>query len=420
VDQVIEEFKQQHFNIEVQRRANRKGFKAGALQAALENTEEKYIAIFDADFIPSEDFLLQTIPYFSEKENLGIVQSRWTHLNQDFSLLTQAIAHAIDVHFLVDQSGRFAGGFFQNFNGSGGVLRKEAVIEAGGWKADTLAEDLDLSYRMQMLGYRILYLRDLRCPGEIPPTVPSFKQQQGRWACGSLRNARLILPNLLKDRKYGFSKRFQAFIHLTGYLIHPLMVLSFLLSCFAVLLGVNYANTNTFPISTLFSGSNALVTSKETMVILIQNLIWVLLTPFIIVCTFGPWVSLISTLRFQNQAINKNFGSIVILILLGFGISLSNSREAVKGMFTNHPLEFTRTPKYADLHLKQEWRSKNYQVPFDPIWIAEFVFAILGFWSIGRAIQQQDYAVLVILILFTISYSFVFIFSILQSRNIKA
>src|SRR5512136_2187819 len=182
IDEVLEEYKKKNYRMGVLRRPNRVGFKAGALQAALDNTQEEFIAIFDADFIPPADFLLQTMPYFSQNESVAIVQSRWSSVNKDYNLLTQAISHAIDVHFLIEQPGRFAAGIFQNFNGSGGVLRKKAILEAGGWLADTLAEDLDLSYRMQTLGYRILYLRDLVCPGEIPPTIPNIKQQQSRWA----------------------------------------------------------------------------------------------------------------------------------------------------------------------------------------------------------------------------------------------
>jgi cellulose synthase/poly-beta-1,6-N-acetylglucosamine synthase-like glycosyltransferase len=159
VDQVVKDYQEKNFQIELLRRGGRAGFKAGALQAALNRTKEEFITIFDADFVPPADFLLRSLPYFERDESLGIVQSRWTYLNKDYSLVTRAISHAIDVHFLVEQPGRYAAGVFQNFNGSGGVLRKKAIMEAGGWQADTLAEDLDLSYRIQMLGYRILYLR---------------------------------------------------------------------------------------------------------------------------------------------------------------------------------------------------------------------------------------------------------------------
>ena len=201
IDNVVDEYVRANFHIRVIRRGNRQGFKAGALQSALEKTPEDFIAIFDADFAPPEDFLVRTLPHFAQDELLGIVQSCWAHLNRDFNFLTRGTAILMDMHFIIEQSGRYAAGLFQNFNGSGGVLRKNSILKAGGWQADTLAEDLDLSYRMQLLGYRVLYLKDLRTPGEIPPTLPNHKQQQSRWACGSLRTARKILPMILPNRE---------------------------------------------------------------------------------------------------------------------------------------------------------------------------------------------------------------------------
>jgi cellulose synthase/poly-beta-1,6-N-acetylglucosamine synthase-like glycosyltransferase len=417
VDKVVAEYKDKHFNIEVQRRENRSGFKAGALETALARTKEDFIAIFDADFIPPPDFLLRTIPYFAQDDQLGIVQSRWTHLNRDFNVLTQAIGHAIDVHFLVEQPGRYAAGCFQNFNGSGGVLRRKAILEAGGWSADTLAEDLDLSYRMQLRGYGILYLRDLECPGEIPPTLPSFKVQQGRWACGSLRNARKILPELLKDRSIEPKRRLQAFIHLTGYIIHPLMVISFLLSCLDVLLGVS------IPQSNQGHGVNPVAGHALSAGIFnlhaLQNLTWIILFPLLILCTLAPWVSMLSTLKIQNFSLARNLASLLVLVLLSLGISLSNLREAVKALFSNRTWEFARTPKYADLENLQDWKKKKYQVPVDVIWIFELLFIVLGFWAIGAAIRQSNYLMLLILVPFTASYGFVMVLSILQSRKAR-
>jgi cellulose synthase/poly-beta-1,6-N-acetylglucosamine synthase-like glycosyltransferase len=174
VDQVVEDYIKQHLQIAVLRRGCRQGFKAGALQAALDKTEEEFIAIFDADFIPPPDFLLRTLPYFIHDEGLGVIQTRWAHVNRDYNILTRAIAIGIDVHFLIEQAGRYASGCLQNFNGSGGILRKTALIEAGGWQADTLAEDLDASYRIQFQGYHVLYLKDVLSPGEVPSTVPSY------------------------------------------------------------------------------------------------------------------------------------------------------------------------------------------------------------------------------------------------------
>jgi cellulose synthase/poly-beta-1,6-N-acetylglucosamine synthase-like glycosyltransferase len=417
VDKVVEEYKKQHIQIEVMRRGCRDGFKAGALQSALNRTDEEFIAIFDADFVPPADFLLRTIPYFDQNENLGIVQSRWTHLNRNYNLLTQALSHAIDVHFLVEQPGRYTAGIFQNFNGSGGVLRKKAILEAGGWQADTLAEDLDLSYRMQALGYRIIYLRDLFCPGEIPPTIPNVKQQQGRWACGALRTARKILPGLLQNQKIGFRQRIQAFIHLTGYMIQPLMVIAFVLSLIAAFWGVNIFRAP--QLNTVMSAYATFFATQAAMLIFLQNLVWFSFAVLIALCTLAPWISLISILKVQNLSLAQNLASLLVLLLVSIGISLGTTRGVGRGLFTNRDWDWTRTPKYADLQNKKDWRQSNYQVPLDFLWMLELMFVLLGLWAIGTAIRHSDFNVLIILIPFTLSYGFVLVLSILQSRRGK-
>lgn len=417
IDKIVEEYKQRHLNIQVLRRENRKGFKAGALQAGLQQTKEEYIAIFDADFIPAPDFLLRTLPYFMQDETLGIVQSRWTHLNRDYNTLTKAIAIGIDVHFLIEQTGRFAAGVFQNFNGSAGVLRKSAILEAGGWQSDTLAEDLDLSYRLQNHGYKILFLKDLLSPGEIPPTVPSFKKQQGRWACGSLRTARKVLPNVFKNRQLGFKIRLQAFIHLTGYFLHPLMLFSFLLICAVTLLkvkNVGLSNSNPIPLPGKLQGIAGLPAVE-----ILGYLGWNILLLGIVICTIAPWISMIVSLKSQNISVVRNLVSLLITFLLGFGISLSNTIEAGKALLTNRVWDFTRTPKYADLQKKPDWKKQKYQVPLDFTWILELALICLGGISIGIGILNLNYSALAILIPYTAAYLFVFSLTVFQSRKEK-
>jgi cellulose synthase/poly-beta-1,6-N-acetylglucosamine synthase-like glycosyltransferase len=418
VDRVVEEYSNKHFRIEVLHRGSREGFKAGALQAALERTEDAFIAIFDADFIPPADFLLRSLPYFAHNEHLGIIQSRWTHLNRDYNLLTKAIALGIDVHFLIEQTGRFAAGCLQNFNGSGGVLRKTAILEAGGWQADTLAEDLDLSYRMQNLGYQVLYLKDLQSPGEVPPTVPGFKKQQGRWACGSLRTARKILPALLKNHEIGWKQHLQAFIHLTGYMLHPLMLASFILICVLTLYGQKSGHPGAlyFPVVSSFDwqavGSAAGLAGP--------TLAWRMLILLIVVCALAPWVSALTALKEQNLPLAQNLPTLLILFLLGYGVSLSNTIEAGKALLSNRNWAFARTPKYATLETGGEWRTKQYQTPLDYVWILEFSLIALGGIAIGFAIRQLNFGILLFLIPYTSAYAFVFLLTILQSRVEKA
>ncbi len=416
VDRVVAEYKEKHFQVELFRRGNRSGFKAGALQAALNHTDEEFITIFDADFVPPADFLLRSLPYFNGNETLGIVQSRWTYLNKGYNLVTRAISHAIDVHFLVEQPGRYAAGVFQNFNGSGGVLRKKAILEAGGWQADTLAEDLDLSYRMQMLGYRILYLKDLVCPCELPPTVPSFKLQQGRWACGASSAAIKILPGLLKQRKLGVKRRLQAFIHLTGYTIQPLIVCSFVLGCLAALWGVNTLRAYRL---NLFAFNFPLATNALRMLFL-QNLVWACMAPFVFLCTLAPLISLVSTIKIQNLPLSGNLASLLVLLLMCFGMSLSMVRGIGRAIQSDRPKEWIRTPKYADLKDRLDWRKGKYQVPFDSLWLWELVFVMLGLWSIEAAIQHGNLSGLLFLVPFTFGYAFVLLLSITQSRDARA
>lgn len=415
VDEVVKDYLKKHFRIDVLRRDDRQGFKAGALQAALDMTKDEFITIFDADFIPSVDFLVRTIPYLVQDERLGIIQSRWTHFNRDYNFLTRAIAIGIDVHFLIDQAGRYAAGCFQNFNGSGGVLRRKALLDAGGWQSDTLAEDLDVSYRIQNQGYQFLYLKDLQCPGEVPPTVPSFKKQQGRWTCGSLRTAKKILPSLMTNREFGYKKRFQAFIHLTGYLVHPLMFFSFTLACLATLFRIDSFRLP--EANFLFQYGGSLEMMRINAAIVLQNLTWILLGLMIVLCTVAAWISPIVTLRTQELLVSRNLSSLLVLFLLGCGVSLNNTLEAGKALLTNRNWAFKRTPKYAVQFGKEDWRNKKYQVPLDFECFLELASVCLGGIAMGFAIWHSNFGVLLILVPYTAAYAFVFWLTVKQSQH---
>lgn len=413
VDEIVREYSLKNLHIQVQRRPNRQGYKAGALQLALEQTSAEFLAIFDADYMPPEDFLLRTVPYFLQDDRLSIIQSRWTHLNRNFNQITSAIAIGIDVHFFVEQTGRYATRCFQNFNGSGGVLRKSALIEAGGWQADTLAEDLDVSYRMQMQGYRVLFLKDLQSPGEVPITVPSFKKQQARWANGSLRTARKLLPAILPDRKFKLFQRVEAFIHLTGYMIHPLMFTSFFLASLGTIFEVDTFLIHSHML-TPFGGKYAAF--DPTTANMLHNLSWGALDALILLCMVAAWISPLVSLKLQKLSIRKNLSSLMIMFLLGSGISVSNTIEAFKALFTNRSWEFKRTPKYAYVQGKEGWQNRRYQVPLDFVFLLELSSVILGIIASVFAILRAHYAVLAILIPYTASYIFVALLTLQQSR----
>jgi cellulose synthase/poly-beta-1,6-N-acetylglucosamine synthase-like glycosyltransferase len=413
VDQVVHEFRQKNITINVQRRPNRSGYKAGALQLALENTQADFIAIFDADYIPRSDFLVRTVPYLLQDDNLAIVQSRWTHLNRNFNRVTSAVAIGIDVHFMVEQTGRYASHCFQNFNGSGGVLRRNALVEAGGWQSDTLAEDLDASYRIQMKGYRVLYLRDLTSPGEVPPTVPSFKKQQARWANGSLRTARKLLPSILPNPKFKLYQRIEAFIHLTGYMLHPMMYISFLLASFGTIFEVDTFLVHSHMLTPL---GGAFASFDPALANRIHNLTWGMLDVMIIFSMVAAWLSPVISLKLQNISIRKNTLGLLVLFLLGSGISISNTIEAVKALLTNRQWEFKRTPKYAITRENQGWQTQRYQVPLDFVFLLELASVVLGVIATVIALMHAYFWVLVILIPYTASYIFIAILTFHQSR----
>ncbi len=203
-------------------RENRHGFKAGALAAGLESAKGEFVAIFDADFVPPPDFLLKCIHHFTDPK-IGMVQTRWTHINRNYSLLTEVEAILLDGHFVLEHSGRARSGVFFNFNGTAGMWRLKAIEEAGGWEHDTLTEDTDLSYRAQLKGWKFLYLQDVECPAELPVEMTAFKTQQARWAKGLIQVSKKILPQVFSSDASRHQK-VEAWYHLTANLSYPLMI----------------------------------------------------------------------------------------------------------------------------------------------------------------------------------------------------
>ncbi|MCH8318423.1 MAG: glycosyltransferase, partial [Bacteroidetes bacterium] len=221
------------------KREKRTGFKAGALAEGLKIAKGEFIAIFDADFIPDKDFLLKTIPYF-QNEQTGVVQTRWGHINKDYSLLTKLQAFGLDAHFSVEQTGRNAGGHFINFNGTAGVWRKKCIIDAGGWQSDTLTEDLDLSYRAQLKGWKFKFLENVVSPAELPPTMNALKTQQFRWTKGAAECARKNLWKVLKSAKISLSTKIHAFFHLMNSFIFICIITTAVLSVPLLLIKNNF------------------------------------------------------------------------------------------------------------------------------------------------------------------------------------
>ncbi|NNF22426.1 MAG: glycosyltransferase, partial [Saprospiraceae bacterium] len=211
--QKVKEYQSEGFEIRLIHRKDRKGYKAGALKEALPFANGEYIAIFDADFLPDSDFLLDTMPYFRD-EGVGVVQTRWGHLNQNYSLITELQAFQLNVHFTVEQQGRESADYLLQFNGTAGVWRTKTIRDAGGWEADTLTEDLDLSYRAQLKGWKFVYLEDVLSPAELPSEMNGLKSQQYRWMKGGAETARKLLPQVWRSKLKTIQK-----IHATTHLM---------------------------------------------------------------------------------------------------------------------------------------------------------------------------------------------------------
>jgi cellulose synthase/poly-beta-1,6-N-acetylglucosamine synthase-like glycosyltransferase len=409
IQHLTPQYLHQGFNIEVLHRTERVGFKAGALQDALEKTIEPYIAVFDADFEPPPHFLSETVQHMMMDDTLGVVQCRWSYLNRQYNFLTKAIAIGMSAHFLIEQPGRYTAQCFLNFNGSGGLIRSQALRDAGGWHSDTLAEDLDASYRMQLHGYRIRYLRDLLAPCEVPPTITSFKRQQGRWACGSLRTAKKLLPQLLRDRTLTRTQKIQAFVHLTYYLVHPLIFTSFLLALVAGILAIDTLGFF-IPVSLQLGPDIGVLLAQLVQLgfeVVLQQPLLVIAAALIAVCWSAVWILYFLTLKLEKLSILHHLPSLWILSLLGFGISISNTLQAAKGLLSTKHWSFERTPKYALKQRVGEWRNKSYQVQVTRTFYVELGSIMLSMVTILEALHHGNIGIVVILLMYIASYGFV-------------
>lgn len=304
-------------DIEVLHRSKRDGYKAGALAAGLSRARGEFIVVFDADFVPGKDFLNRVIPCFADPE-VGMVQARWGHLNRDRSLLTSAQAVMLDAHFLLEHEARMGSGLFFNFNGTAGAWRRSCIESAGGWTHDTLTEDLDLSYRAQLRGWRFVSLPLVVAPAELPADMGALKSQQRRWAKGSIQTARKLLPSVLRS-ELPLKVKIEAFFHLTSNFAYPLLLLSGLL-----LLPVMTSTSSTAPLLSV-----ALDLS-------------VIATGIVPVCAFLASGQIAAGAR--SWAIVRD---VVAVFVLGAGLSVNNTCAVLGGLRT--PVgDWERTPKTGD------------------------------------------------------------------------
>lgn len=364
-------------------REDRSGYKAGALEAGQQIAKGDLLAIFDADFIPEKDFLRKMVPFLHQDEKVGMVQARWDHINRDYSLLTQAQAIFLDGHFVIEHAARNWSGRFFNFNGTAGIWRKECIVDAGGWEHDTLTEDLDLSYRAQMKGWKFLFVPDVLAPAELPVTISAFKSQQHRWAKGSIQVGKKLLGRIIKS-DLPFQIKKEAFVHLTNNISYLLMVLLSVL----------------MPISLLARLS---LDWEDTL--------W-LDIPFFITATFSVFF-FYALSQSEIGFLKKKFYFIPFNLALGIGLSVSNGKAVLEAL-CGQESGFARTPKFGIEKKKDNWSNKKYHKNYDWVGFFELLLASLYGVTFFYAWQEGLYASLPFLSLFLVGYSYVAFLSVFQ------
>lgn len=329
----IESLRQLTLDIKLIHRENRSGFKAGALDHGLKLAKGEFIAIFDADFIPDTDFLKHTLHIFSDAA-VGAVQTRWDHLNKDYSLLTQLQAFGLDAHFSVEQGARNEAGSFINFNGTGGIWRKQCIIDAGGWSADTLTEDLDLSYRAQLKNWKFKYLEEISTPGELPVIMPAIKAQQYRWNKGGAETARKLFCNVMRSR-IGAINKIHAFFHLFNSSVFLSLLLGAIFSVPMLFIKKSHPEINW-----IFSLGN------------------IFLLGFMSISIFY-WIA---TKRFNKNPFVAFVSLFPGFLVVSMGLSLHNGIAVIEGLL-GFKTPFVRTPKFNITQKGETWRNNIYVHP---------------------------------------------------------
>ena len=381
----VTDYKKQGFQIEHIRRGTRKGYKAGALKYAMQITDTELVAIFDADFIPPTWFLKRAIPNFS-KPNIGLVQCRWGHVNENYSTITQVQALSLDFHFLIEQKAKSNSRFFMNFNGTAGIWKRDCIEDAGGWHTATLVEDLDLSYRAQMKGWKCVFLPDIVVDAELPAQMNAAKRQQFRWAKGSIQCATKLLFDITVKRKLAIEAKIQAFIQLTRHIVYPLMLIQFL----------------ALPI---------LLTSQV-------NLYVVSFLPIITIATYlamGPGAYILIIQSMYGKSWKSKVKIMPALLVYNAGLSVNNTVAVFDAIFGKKN-EFLRTPKYGIITKDDDWRDKAYNLPFTQTTLLEIFFGVYGTIAIFISIFSNNPVFVPIIALQTIGFFYIAYMSLAHTK----
>ncbi|MCS6990458.1 MAG: glycosyltransferase family 2 protein [Chitinophagales bacterium] len=390
IEESLPELRQQGLNVHHLRRTERRGFKAGALAYGLQHAQGDFIAIFDADFVPAPDFLLKALPYFADPQ-VGVVQARWGHLNRDYSLLTELQAMALDAHFTIEQAGRNAGGLFINFNGTAGLWRKTTITDAGGWQADTLTEDLDLSYRAQLKGWKFIYLEDLIVPAELPVTMDAIRSQQFRWNKGAAECARKHVRAILLQ-PMPWRIRLHALFHLLNS------------SAFVAVLTLAVFSLPLMMIKPLYP----------------DHVIWSVLSVVSLVSCLNFAVFFYHSKRAQNLesfSISRFLKKYILLLCVYLGLSLHNALAVVEGFLGRHSV-FERTPKFNIISRNDDWRLNRYLNPRISLKIiVEGLLGVVYAAAIVVSALSEQWMMVPFYILLSVGFLFVFATSIAHARR---
>lgn len=380
-------------NIQHIHRTDRTGYKAGALDCAMEKVEGEFIAIFDADFVPSKDFLLRTIPYFTE--NVGVVQTRWGHLNKDYSLLTELQAFGLNGHFAIEQGGRNASGHYINFNGTAGVWRRATIDDAGGWEHDTITEDLDLSYRAQMKGWRFVYLEEVESPAELPITMSALKSQQHRWMKGGAEVFIKMWKRLATTKGLKIGDRIHGLAHLFNSSVFVFILILSLLSLAVLHIKDSFSDLNIYIKFGMYFFSST------------------------IFLAFYYWNS------FRDKRGNffgdlfRFIGRFVQFLTVSMALGLSNAVAVIEG-YLGIKSSFVRTPKF-NVAKKDEFKGNKYdKKSLSIINILEGTFMVVfGFTAVNRAIYG-DLGMVPFHVMLAVGYGIIFFNTLKENRGQQA
>jgi cellulose synthase/poly-beta-1,6-N-acetylglucosamine synthase-like glycosyltransferase len=382
----VDQWKGQGLDIVYVHRTNRQGFKAGALEHGLKTARGEFVAVFDADFVPTPDFLKRTVPFFSD-DKVGMVQVRWGHLNREYSLLTQAQSILLDGHFIIEHTARSRSGCFFNFNGTAGIWRRASIVDAGGWQHDTLTEDLDLSYRAQLKGWQFVFLPDVLSPAEVPVDMNAFKSQQHRWAKGSIQTAKKLLPLILRSDLPRAIKS-EAFFHLSNNMAYLLMVVLSVMMPLSMVVRFKHGLY-----STLFLDLPVFMAATAS------------------VCFFY-----IATMRELGIKWRQQLKYLPFVLSLGIGMAVNQCKAVVEALLDRES-EFARTPKTGSEGTAVRVVQKAYRGKRNWIPVVEVALALYFSGAIYYAWVMEIWSSLPYLFLFQIGFLYVGLTSMFEFRG---